>query len=219
MTHTLSKETPQWGDGCGFHQLIEADYDPNSAAISFRVQAIQMSAGIGTHMDAPSHCIPNAANIDDIPLQSLIVPCAVIDVSAKAHECYQLSADDITSFEITHGNITKGMFVVVYTGWDQWWNQPEKYRNNLVFPSVSAQAAHILLERDIAGLGIDTLSPDTADSGFPVHKLLLGAGKYIVENVANAKQLCPFGYIMVMPIKIQGGTEAPIRLVGVTNTA
>jgi len=31
-----------------------------------------------------------------------------------------------------------------------------------------------------------TLSPDRADSSFPVHKALLGANKYIIETVANA---------------------------------
>ena len=45
-----------------------------------------MRAGIGTHMDAPAHCIRNGATIADIPLQRLIHPCVMIDVSAKANE-------------------------------------------------------------------------------------------------------------------------------------
>lgn len=66
------------------------------------------------------------------------------------------------------------------------------------------------------GLGIDTLSPDTRDSGFPVHQLVLGAGKYIIENIANAKKLPTTGCcIIALPIKIQHGTESPIRLVGI----
>jgi kynurenine formamidase len=49
---------------------------------------------------------------------------------------------------------------------------------------------------------------------FPVHRAILGAGKYLVENVANAKELPPTGArIFVMPMKIKDGTEAPIRLV------
>ncbi|MEI8296220.1 MAG: cyclase family protein [Alphaproteobacteria bacterium] len=105
--------------------------------------------------------------------------------------------------------------MVIHTGWERYWGVPEKYRNNLVFPSVSAEAALALQMRQIVGLGIDTLSPDLPEDGFPVHQLILGAGKYIVENIANASKLPPMGaYILAFPMKIQGGTEAPIRLVG-----
>jgi kynurenine formamidase len=123
--------------------------------------------------------------------------------------------DDVLFFEDEFGTIPKGAFVIIYTGWDQRWEQPEKYRNNKIFPSISLAAAEMLLSRDIVGLGIDTLSPDAFGSDFPVHQLILGAGKYIIENVANAKQLDPIGcYLFALPIKITDGTEAPIRLVG-----
>lgn len=83
------------------------------------------------------------------------------------------------------------------------------------FPSVSKEAAQLLVERNIKGLGIDTLGPDTAESGYPVHQVILGQGKYLVENVANADLLPPVGStILVAPLYILGGTEAPIRLIG-----
>jgi kynurenine formamidase len=166
-------------------------------------------------MDAPLHCIPDEVSIADIPLQSLIVSCRVIDVSDKADERYCVSSDDISRFENEHGMIPKNTFIIFYTGWDKWWPQPKKYRNELVFPSVSKEAAALLLTRDIVGIGIDTLSPDAGDSGFPVHQLILGAGKYIIENIHNAKQLGPIAQIIALPIKIQDGTEAPVRLVGI----
>lgn len=107
------------------------------------------------------------------------------------------------------------MFVLFYTGWEKHWPNPEKYRNNLVFPSISAHVAQLLLERNIAGIGIDTLSPDTADSGYPVHQLLLQAGKYIIENVANAHSLPPIGaWTLALPWKIINATESPVQLIG-----
>lgn len=76
------------------------------------------------------------------------------------------------------------------------------------------EAAHFLLSRKIVGLGIDTLSPDRPDNGYPVHAALLGAGKYIIENIANADSLPSVGsFILALPIKIKEGTEAPIRLI------
>jgi kynurenine formamidase len=80
---------------------------------------------------------------------------------------------------------------------------------------VSVEAARLLLERDIVGLRIDTLSPDSPHSKFAVHQLLLSNEKYIVENVANTDKLPPTGsWCLIAPLKIAGGTEAPVRLIG-----
>lgn len=84
------------------------------------------------------------------------------------------------------------------------------YKSSRVSWSIKHQIAAIPV-----GLGIDTLSPDTEASGYPVHQAILGAGKYLVENVANADKLPPVGgFSLVMPIPTEGGTEAPIRLIG-----
>jgi len=216
LTHSLSGDVPHWGIDQGFKynaRLVGSSDD--SSGVKFRIQRLEMTAGIGTHMDAPSHCFEHAASISDIPLQSLITVCRVIDISERANDTYTLSTDDIQQFENEYGIIPKNSFVIIYTGWDTRWNEAEKYRNEKIFPSISPEAAEVLLSRDIVGLGIDTLSPDAFGSDFPVHQLILGAGKYIIENVANAKLLHPAGsYVIALPIKVVDGTEAPIRLVG-----
>jgi kynurenine formamidase len=216
LTHSLSQDIPHWGIDVGFKYNARLIQSAETAGpVKFRVQRLEMSAGIGTHMDAPSHCFADASSIDKIPIQSLITICRIIDVSGKAHEHYQVTANDVLDFENEHGMIPEGAFVIIYTGWDQRWDQPEKYRNDKIFPSISIEAAELLLTRNIVGIGIDTLSPDAFGSNFPVHALILGAGKYIIENVTNAKQLDPVGsYIFALPMKIADGTEAPVRLIG-----
>jgi kynurenine formamidase len=216
LTHSLSSDVPHWGVDVGFKYNARYIQSTESTGdVKFRVQRLEMSAGIGTHMDAPSHCFENAPAIDKIPLQALITLCRVIDVSSKVHDSYSVSADDILLFEEEHGDIPQSAFVIIYTGWDQRWSQPGKYRNEKVFPNVSIEATKLLLSRNIVGIGIDTLSPDAFGSNFPVHELILGSGKYIIENVANAKQLGPVdSFIFALPIKIVDGTEAPIRLIG-----
>ncbi len=214
LTHSLSNEIPHWENGCGFENKIHSDYTDNKTQVSMRVHHIKMSAGIGTHMDAPKHFFADGKTIEEISLNQLLAPCIVINLSKNIDEKYQLTANDVKEFERNYGKINKNSFVIVYTGWGRYWSTPDKYRNNLVFPTISREAAEILLDRDIAGLGIDTLSPDCKDSGFPVHKLILGAGKYLIENIANAHQLLPTGsFSLALPIKIKDGTEAPIRLI------
>ena len=220
LTHTISSDTPTWEGNCGFSHETMLDYSAFTTPVKFRVQQIKMYAGLGTHIDAPAHCIPGAETIDKLELSQLIAPCVMIDVSAQAHESYLLSPDDIMAFEQTHGLISQGSFVIIHTGWDRFWSQPEKYRNNHAFPSVSGAAAQLLLKRKITGLGIDTLSPDRPESVYPVHAAFLGAGKYIVENVANANVLPPVGSIaLVLPIKTKEGTEAPVRLIALVPEA
>src|SRR3990167_8838058 len=168
LTHSINSNIPTWKKGCGFENKITHDYSNAVAETQFRVQSFHMRAGIGTHMDAPAHCIRGGKTIDRIAIQDLIKPCVVIDISKKADANYLLSVDDITIFENKYGKITADSFVIVHTNWSRYWSDPIVYRNHLQFPSVSQEAAEFLLKRNISGLGIDTLSPDTAKSGFPV---------------------------------------------------
>ena len=71
LTHTLTTDTPHWREGCGFAHKIITDYEEHSDATQFRVQSIQMLAGIGTHMDAPIHCIPGAQDIANIIFRTI----------------------------------------------------------------------------------------------------------------------------------------------------
>ena len=113
LTHTLTPEAASWNGSCGFRHEVKLDYEDCTTEVKFRVQQIKMHAGIGTHMDAPAHCIPGGKTIDELPLEQLVAPCIVIDVSAKAHERYSLSVQDITKFETQHGKIQKDTFVIL----------------------------------------------------------------------------------------------------------
>ncbi len=214
LTHALQPEVPTWSGSCGFSSRQVSDYSQGC-----RVDTLAMTAGIGTHMDAPLHFMPQGKAIADIELTDLILPICRLDIAAKAQLDYLLSVEDISEYEASYGKIMSNSLVIIYTGWSRHWDNPEKYRsagrhNVMHFPAISAAAAQLMVERGVAGVGIDTLSPDSSDSSFPVHHILLGAGKYIIENIANADRLPAVGaYALVMPLKISNGTESPIRLV------
>ncbi len=215
LSHLITTNCPTWEGKCGFFHEVVVDYKDFDTAVKFRVQKFKLNAGIGTHMDAPAHCFEGEKTVDQFSLEDLFFPCAIIDVSKKAQVGYQVTVGDIQYFEQTYGKIVSQTFVIIYTGWDRFWQAPEKYRASMRFPSISKQAAEYLLTQNIAGLGIDTLSPDTPDSEYPVHEIVLGAGKIIVENVANAHLLPPSGsFVLVAPMLIEHATEAPVRLIG-----
>jgi kynurenine formamidase len=212
------KATPSVSD----YGSKDCTFCPDPTAVSrlkFRVQHFSTPSGIGTHIDAPAHCETGGLCVADIPLTQLMAPAVVINVSQQASQDYAVSVQDILSFENLHGTIPSGTFAIVYTGWSGRWHSPSAYRNVddheiKHFPTVSPEAANLLFERGVVGIGIDTLSPDAEGKEHYVHKLFLQGKKYIVENIANADQLPPVGaFVIILPMKIDKGTEAPVRMI------
>ena len=214
LTQTIDQGIPDWGGCCGFQMRQVLDYPDGMS-----VQELQMPNGIGTHMDAPSHFIKDGLDIAAISVEQFMGPGVVIDVSEKADQHYALSVHDLIEFEKQYGLIPKKSIVIVNTGWGKKWHDPIQYRHEdaegvMRFPCVSIEAAEFLLQRQINGMAIDTLSPDGPDANFPVHHVLLGAGKFIIENIKIADELPKMGFTLIaLPIKIKSATEAPCRVV------
>jgi kynurenine formamidase len=214
LTQLLSPEVPTWNGSCGFCLEIKKDYDR-----VFRVHQMKMHAGIGTHMDAPSHRFQDGGSIADIPVEQLVAPICLIDVSMKAGADYEISLQDFEDHEKEHGLIPPHSLVIGFTGWSRFWNNVEAYRNvdaqgKMHFPAFSAASAELLVKRNVSGIAIDTLSPDCQDSEFTVHKLILGAKKYIIENIADCSKIPPRGsYAVALPLRAEGSTEAPMRII------
>lgn len=218
LTHVLDPNIPTWSGGCGFQQTVITDYAESCGEDQFRVMQLRLEAGVGTHLDAPSHCFPDGRCIGELGVDELLFPAAVLDVSSRAHARYTLSVADLEAYEKTHGRIPTHACVMIYTGWEQYWTQPDAFQNKHVFPAVSLAAAEFLLQREVAALAVDTLSADRPEQGFPVHRAFLGAGKLLFENVANLQAMPAAGaWVLALPLKIKHATEAPMRLVGLVH--
>ena len=212
LTHVLQPGIPDWDGCCGFQQHTE---DHSGVC----VQSLTMPSGIGTHMDAPKHFVRDGKDIASIGLEQFVAPAVVIDVRDKMAADYFVSKADVEQFEQQHGDIPAKALVFALTGWGQYWSDPKQYRNENTTgqrccPGFGLDAIEYLLTKDIVGIGIDTLSPDGSRVDYPVHHLILGAGKYIVENVANLDQLPAVGArVFALPLKIKNGAEAPCRVI------
>lgn len=69
--------------GAGLIMTCILDYSDCTREDKFRVMKVKMHAGIGTHMDDPSHCIAGGRFIHDFDVNDLIMPCVVLDISDK----------------------------------------------------------------------------------------------------------------------------------------
>ena len=180
----------------------------------------------GTHLDAPFHFADGGATVEAIPLERLILPGIVVDVSkpAAANPDYLVTPDDVLAWEENHGRVPKGSAVLVRTGWAARWPDALAYlgddtpgeTGNLHFPGIGEAAARLLVEeRGVGLLGIDTASVDYGQStDFIVHRIGAAADVPNLENVADLSSLPPSGFLLAaLPMKIAGGTGAPVRIV------
>jgi kynurenine formamidase len=185
-------------------------------------KALSTPEHLGTHLDAPNHFEANQPSVDQIKPENLFAPGIVIDVSmqSSANADYQASVQDVTNWEQEHGRIPDGAVVLLNTGWGQFWKNFARYKNQdvmgkLHFPGYSADAVRWLIkERQVKGIGIDTLSIDPGQSkDFAVHHTINGAGRFGLENVAQLDDLPARGfYLVIAPMKIETGTGGPTRL-------
>ena len=175
----------------------------------------------GTHLDAPIHFPPGKTTVDQIPANQLFGPAVVVDVRAEGAKDadYRLPAARVEEWEKKHGGIPAGSIVLLRTGWASRWPDVQKYRNQdaqgkMHFPGFSVEAAKILISRKVSGIGCDTLSADYgASEDFAVHHLVLGAGLYQLENLADLREVPEAGaFLVVAPIKLEGGSGGAVRV-------
>ncbi len=230
LTHDYSAETIYWPteDGfkldIGFEGITEKGYYYSAKKFSAPEHG-------GTHMDAPIHFAKNGKTIDQIPLDQLIGPAIIIDVSKETlkNRNYQISIQDFTIWESSNGKIPDETIVLLHTGFGRYWPDRLKYLGtdktgkealtDLHFPGLHPDAAKWLVEnRKINAIGLDTQSIDYGQSEFfETHRILCTKNIPFFENVANLDKLPAIGTVVIaLPMKIKGGSGAPLRLVAIT---
>lgn len=220
LTWTLNDRSPYWpGENYEPFQLKTIATIEKDGVLS---KSIFTPEHLGTHLDAPNHFEKDQPSVDEIKPQNLFADGVVIDVTLRAEEDAdtRLTVKDITEWEKEHGRIPEHAVVFLRTGWGRFWTNYPRYKNQDVagkmhFPGFSEEAARFLVkERDVRGIGIDTLSIDYGPSrDFIVHHIVNGAGKYALENVARLDELPPRGFtVIVAPIKVEAGSGGPSRI-------
>jgi kynurenine formamidase len=223
LSHVMHPAMATWPGGVPFEMERLVDYDQG-----YRTHRFAMGENTGTHLDAPSHFVDGKRSVDKIGVSQLVVPAVVIDIKDKvaADPDYQLSANDVIDWEGAYGSLPVGALVIIHTGWHKRFDDPPRYLNQdaegvMHFPGCSLEAAALLLERDVVGIGIDTLSVDHgASKDFATHKLVLGANKYMLENLANLEALPISGATVIVGVlPIGDGTQAQARVMALVPQA
>src|SRR5882724_5738121 len=187
LSYAISDKLVPWP---GDERVFEAKTNATIERNGYFTRSFWMLEHYGTHLDAPAHFPPGHATVDQIPAKHLFGPAVVIDVRTEGEK----NADYLAPARKV----------------EDW----ERAQGKMHFPGFSADAARLLIDRKVSGIGCDTMSVDFGASGdFAVHHLTLGAGLYHLENLSDLSAVPESGaFLVVAPIKLEGGSGGAVRV-------
>ncbi|WP_202080656.1 cyclase family protein [Caldalkalibacillus salinus] len=160
---------------------------------------IHLDVHTGTHVDAHLHMLPDGETIESIPVEELIGPCKVFDLTGVEKG---IAKEDIVNLDIQEHDIvlfkTKNSFDTEF---------------NFEFIYVKEDAAKHLADIGVKIVGIDALGIERAQEGHPTHKSLMHKNVIIIEGL-QLKEVQEGHYFMVAaPLKLQGTDASPARVI------
>ncbi len=194
--------------------------------------AVSFGEHTGTHFDAPGHWISGKDlpdnTTDTIPPSRFVGPASVIDVTAAVEDDpdYLLTPEELQAWEGVHGPVAPGGWVLLHTGWstrrgvEAFLNVHDDGPHS---PGFHSDTIRTLAERDILGVGVETVGTDAGQAGgfdppFPAHTLMHGAGKLGLASLCNLDQLPATGAVVVAaPLKLVQGSGSPLRVLALVD--
>ena len=155
----------------------------------YNVSQLTLGTHTGTHVDPPLHFIEGGAGIDDMPLDMLVGPARVVDLS---HIKGNIAPGDLGDAKLDEIILFKGA------------------RGGA---RLTAAAAQYLVDNGIKTVGTDALSIGAAGDEYEVHHILLGVGIAVVEGLLLS-DVDAGGYLFVcLPLKLAHGDGGLARAV------
>jgi kynurenine formamidase len=190
-------------------------------AVRLEVDGVNVLAiHAGTHVDAPFHVLADGARLDELDLGLFHGPAVVADVRGLRPR----AAIGWASIEPYAPRLGPGVVLVLHTGWSAHFGT----REYLTHPWLTADAARRIVATGVRTVALDALSPDPTeahpiggDGPFPTHRVLLGAGGVIVENLTNVAAMAelPDPVLSCFPLALAGADGAPVRAVAMSGPA
>lgn len=215
---------PPFANTPGFKKHVISAYDEKGPA--WKWYWYEVGEHVGTHFDAPCHWVTgkHLPCLHQLDAQTLVGPIAVVDITnqAAANPDLAVTKEMLVAWERANGRIPKGAWVFLRTGWSKKYGTPAAYFNvkqdGPHTPGMGASGATFLVkERNVVGVGVETIGTDTGQAfkekpPFPNHAIMHGAGKYGITSLFNLDRLPVTGAVLiVLPMKVEGGTGSPVR--------
>ena len=164
----------------------------------------------GTHLDVPRHCTRGATDVADVPLERLVLPGHLLDLTHKRNGEAITIADLEAAAETSGRAIQPGTALLVWAGVEDDWGKPGFTMER---PFVPTETATWLVEQEIALFGTDLIGmDDPAEWWWPTHRIWLEANICMVQQMCNLGALAGKEFLFVAaPLKLRDGTGCPVR--------
>jgi kynurenine formamidase len=220
LSHVIDEGAPVFpGDA-----LVEIHPAATIERDGYFMQSLVVGEQSGTHWAAPAHFNSGQAAADELAPGDFFHPAVVLDVrlEAAADPDFVLGVAGIRRWEAAFGAIPPGSAVIMWTGFEDRWDDPAAYLNRdsagvLHYPGFGSEVARWLIEhRSIGALGIDTMGIDPgADDTFSANQVLLGGHRIHLENLTGLGEMPPAGgWIITGGIRIHAGSGSPATVFG-----
>jgi kynurenine formamidase len=174
---------------------------------SFEIESLTMVGNTGTYLDSPYHYHADRADVAQVPLERLVnVPIVLVRA---------FGATAVTAGDLGAPDALWGKAVLVHTGWARYWQTPRYLDPDC--PHLTADAVRVLVDANVAIVGIDSLNiDDPADPRRPAHDGLLGADIPIIEHLTNLDAVPDIGSrLIALPAPVRAMASFPVRAVAV----
>jgi arylformamidase len=192
------------------YKLTNVNYEAKHALLGYNAERIEMNSHTGTHLDAPYHFFDDGKTVDMMDLQSFQGRGIVADLRGIENMAIELS-----HLRHLEGKLKKGDILLLFTGWGKKRGFNKEYL--FAWPYITKEAAEWMVKQGVKCVCTDGMSAGgwPEGTGAPPHLVLLSKEIVIIEEVYMDERLLEEEewYVVGFPIKLQGFSGAPCRVV------
>jgi len=173
-----------------------------SEGASSNLSEIAMGSHTGTHVDAPGHFVDRAATIDRVPLDILVGPARVVDMTGR---------EVIRKEDLRKANLEGVERLLFKTDNSKLWADAQFHEK---FTYIEPQAAKYVVDLAVRLVGVDYLSVEKPHTKtHPTHHAFLDSGVVIIEGLNLAEVQAGEYDLICLPLKVVGAEAAPARVI------
>jgi len=196
----LETALPTWPGSRGHRTFRTMAIESGDAA---NVTQLEMDVHTGTHVENSLHFLADGAPLAAVPLERMVGPAQVAEIAGPSVTPETLEAAGIPpdTSRLLLKTMNSALWHVDHAVFDP------------SYVALTTEAAHWLVDHDVAVVGIDYLSVQRFEDSAETHRILMRAGITIIEGL-DLTNVSPGIYDLVcLPLRLMQAEAAPARVI------
>lgn len=192
---------------------IEPIEMPEAYRGSLFMEYMSMASQTGTYLETAAHAVAGRDTIEKVPLErAWMVPTVVIHTPKGERDKVTL-AEVRAALDRDRLTIEKGDAVLIHTGWDREWRNPERFLDWC--PYISQEAWFWIMDQEPSIMGADTPRADSPRDPQDFFGRFFGTDILLLAPVVNLDQVRGprKPRLVALPLSLAGACASPVRAV------